>query len=442
MTSRKRQPGSQRLAEADIAALSPEGRGVAHVDGQTVFVWGALPGERVLFRPLRRRRGIVEAEVVEVLQPSPDRIEPACRHFGVCGGCSLQHVSPQRQRRLKSDMLRTQFERIGKVEPEEWLPPLHGEAWGYRRKARLGVKLVAKKGGVLVGFRERSSSLIAPLERCEVLDPRVGHILPQLAELVEGLSVPRQLPQIEVAIGDNAVGLVFRHLAPLTHGDHEKLATFGRQHGFQIYLQPGDESTVHLLWPEQGELTYRLPDFDVELAFRPTDFTQVNAEINRLMVSRAVELLDPQPQEAVLDLFCGLGNFTLPLARRAARAVGVEGEPGLVERAHANARRNGLDNCEFHVADLSRDISGLPWMQRRYDKLLLDPARSGAAEAVPHIARLGAGRIVYVSCNPATLARDAGMLVHDHGYRLRAAGIIDMFPNTAHVESIAVFEQG
>lgn len=438
---RSRQRVPRELVEAEITALSPEGRGVAHVDGETVFIHGALPGERVTFRYLRRRRGIGEGDVVEVLQPSPERIEPACAHFSICGGCSLQHVSPERQRQLKSEVLQTQLERIGRVSPEEWLSPLSGNPWGYRRKARLGVKLVPKKGGVLVGFRERGSSFIAALDACEVLDPRVGHKLPELARLIEGLSVARQLPQIEVAIGDDAVGLVFRHLAPLTPADKEALIAFGQQHDFLMFLQPGNESTVRLLWPEQGGLSYRLPDFDVEVAFRPTDFTQVNADINRLMVARAIELLDPQPQESVLDLFCGLGNFTLPLARRAKQVVGVEGEAGLVARARENAVRNGLENCDFHVADLSRDVRDLPWMQQNYDKLLLDPARSGAAELIPQIAGLGAGRIVYVSCNPATLARDAGMLVHEHGYRLRSAGIIDMFPHTAHVESIAVFER-
>lgn len=438
---RSRQRVPRELVEAEITALSPEGRGVAHVEGEAVFIHNALPGERVNFRYLRRRRGIGEGEAVEILQSSPDRITPTCPHFNICGGCSLQHISSAQQRQHKGEVLSDQLERIGRVAPEEWLPPLSGDAWGYRRKARLGVKLVPKKGGVLVGFRERSSSFIADLESCQVLDPRVGQKLPELAALIEGLSVVRQLPQIEVAIGDESAGLVFRHLAPLTQADQEALAAFGKEHDFLIYLQPGNENTVHLLWPEQGELSYRLPEFDVDVVFRPTDFTQVNADINRLMVSRAIELLDPQPQESVLDLFCGLGNFTLPLARRAGRVVGVEGAAGLVARAEENARRNGLDNCEFHVADLSRDVRDLPWMQHHYDKLLLDPARSGAAELIPQIAQLAASRIVYVSCNPATLARDAGMLVNEHGYRLRSAGIIDMFPHTAHVESIAVFEQ-
>ena len=442
---RRRRQSRQRLPqqplEVEITALSHEGRGVAHLGDETVFIHGALPGERVRFRYLQRRRGIAEGELEEVLQQSPERIAPRCVHFGVCGGCSLQHLPAEQQRRFKEGVLRNQLERIGRVVPDEWLPVLTGPEWGYRRKARLGVKLVPKKGGVLVGFRERSSSFVAALESCEVLDPRVGRRLRDLAALVEGLSVARQLPQIEVAIGDEAVGLVFRHLAPLTAADQAQLAAFGEQHDFLIYVQPGNEDTVQLLWPAAGELSYRLPEFDVELAFRPTDFTQVNAEINRAMVSRAIALLEPQPTDTVLDLFCGLGNFTLALARRAGHVVGVEGEAGLVGRARDNARRNGLENCEFHVANLAGEVRDLPWMRRRYDRILLDPPRSGAAELIPQIAGLGAPRLVYVSCNPATLARDAGMLVHEHGYRLRAAGIMDMFPHTAHVESIAVFER-
>lgn len=431
----------KEIVEAEVGNLSQEGRGIAHVDGETVFIDGALPGERVTFRYLQRRRGIAEAEVVEVLEPSAERVEPRCAHFGVCGGCRLQHMSPEKQRELKQDVLKSQLERVGRVTPAEWLPPLTAGDWGYRRKARLAVKLVPKKGGLLVGFRERNSSYVAALESCDVLDPRVGLGLRDLAALIEGLTVARQLPQIEVAIGDDAVGLVFRHLAPLTADDCRQLTEFGERHGFFIYLQPGNEETVHPLWPAEAELVYRLPEFEVELAFRPTDFTQVNADINRAMVSRALELLDPQSRDTVLDLFCGLGNFTLPLAKRAGHVVGVEGEAGLVGRARSNAQRNGLDNTEFHVANLAGDVRDLPWMRGHYDRILLDPPRSGAAELIPQIAPLRASRLVYVSCNPATLARDAGMLVHEFGYRLRAAGIMDMFPHTAHVESIAVFER-
>ena len=440
-----RRPRRQRLpqepVEASVVSLSHEGRGIAHVDGETVFIDGALPGERVTFRYLMRRRGIGEGAVIEVLEPSPERIAPRCAHFGLCGGCSLQHVSPESQLQLKQELLADQFSRIGKVQPEAWLPPLTGPAWGYRRRARLAVKHVPKKGGVLVGFRERYSPYVAAIGGCDVLAPRVGRLLPQLARLIEGLSVVRQVPQIEVAIGDDTAALVFRNLAPLTDEDRRRLIEFGQLHGFQMYQQPGNESTIDRLWPEQAELTYRLDEFDVELAFLPTDFTQVNAEINRKMIAHAIELLALDSSQRVLDLFCGLGNFTLPLARRAGYVVGVEGDFGLVERARANARRNGIDNCEFHVADLAGDVRDLPWMRQSYERILLDPPRSGAGQLIPQIAGLGAERIVYVSCGPAALARDAGMLVHQYGYTLRSAGVMDMFPHTAHVESIALFER-
>lgn len=439
--SQSRRKTPQQLAEVEISGLSHEGRGIAHLDGETIFIHGALPGERVRFRHLRRRRGISEGELVEILQASPERITPLCAHFGVCGGCDLQHLPPQRQLQIKEDTLRMQLQRIGRVEPETWLPPLTGESWSYRRKARLAVKLVPKKGGVLVGFRERNSSLVAALNNCPVLDPRIGQHLQDLAAALGKLSSVRQLPQIEVAIGDDTVGLVFRHLVPLPEEDEAALIALGQRFGFSIYTQSGGPDTVRLLWPEQTRLSYRLPEFELELAFQPTDFTQVNADINRLMVSRAVELLDPQPGDTVLDLFCGLGNFTLPLARHAARVVGIEGEAGLVGRARENARDNGLENCEFHVANLARDVRDLPWMRYRYDKLLLDPSRLGAAELIPQLKALNVPRLVYVSCNPATLARDASMLVQEQGYRLRSAGIIDMFPQTAHVESIALFEK-
>jgi 23S rRNA (uracil1939-C5)-methyltransferase len=436
----RRQRLPQEAIEASVTGLSHEGRGIAHVNGETVFIDGALPGERVSFRYLMRRRGIGEGAVVEVLEASPQRVEASCPHFGLCGGCSLQHLPPGGQLEMKQEFLRDQFERIGKVRPERWLPPLTGPVWGYRRRARLAVKHVPKKGGVLVGFRERYSPYVATLGGCEVLDPRVGRLLPELAQLIEGLSIVRQLPQIEVAMGDESAALVFRNLAPLTLDDRQRLIGFGQRHGFQVYQQPGNESTIDLLWPSQAELTYRLPDFDVELAFLPVDFTQVNAEINRQMVNRAIELLALEPEHRVLDLFCGLGNFTLPLARRAGYVVGVEGEAGLVERARGNARRNGIENCEFHAADLAGDVRDLPWMRQRYQRILLDPPRSGAGALIPQIGSLGAERIVYVSCGPATLARDAGLLA-EQGYKLRAAGVMDMFPHTAHVESIALFER-
>ncbi len=428
---------------ATVTDLSHDGRGVARVDDKVVFVHGALPGERVRFRITARRRQYDQGELLEVLAPSPERVVPRCPHFGVCGGCSLQHMAPDAQIHRKQAQLANDLRSIGHLEPAEWWPPLTGPVWGYRRKARLGVKHVPGKGKVLVGFRERNGRYIADLSTCPVLHPRVGERLDDLSRLIDGLSVRDRIPQIEVALGDEDAALVFRHLEPLSEADRHLLRAFGEVYGFMIFLQPGGPDTVHRLWPETGEplLRYRHPAFDVGLRFAPSDFTQVNSEINRAMVERAVAALELSGTEAVLDLFCGLGNFTLPLARRAGRVTGVEGEAGLIERAEANARENGIDNVDFHVADLADPAAlEVPWASRRYDALLLDPARAGAELIAAHIGRFQAERIVYVACNPATLARDAG-LIQAQGYRLARAGVMDMFPHTTHVESIAVFER-
>ncbi len=426
--------------EARITAMSHEGRGIAHHNDRTVFVDFALPGERVLFRYTKLRRARADAVAETVLEPAAERIAPGCAHFGVCGGCALQHLSPEDQRAHKERVVLELMERVGGVTPERVLPPLTGSVWGYRRRARLGCKYVEKKGGQLVGFREKHSPLITPLQRCPILDPRVGEHLPALAAGIEGLSVPHRIPQVEVACGDDAVVLVLRHLEPLNDADIDVLAALGERYGWSFYLQPGDESTAAPLPTGGGaSLTYRLPEFDVELAFRPTDFVQVNAEINRYMVSQAVEWLEPAPGRKILELFCGLGNFSLPLARLGAAVTALEGEKGLVERARSNAAANGLE-ARFEVADLTRS-DAWPVPAAPYDAVLLDPPRTGAAECLEVVARSGASRVVYCSCGPATLARDAGILVREHGFRLTALGIMDMFPHTAHVESFAVFDR-
>ncbi|TCO83725.1 23S rRNA m(5)U-1939 methyltransferase [Plasticicumulans lactativorans] len=427
---------------ARIDDLAHDGRGVARCDGKAVFIEGALPGEQVEFRYTARRSSLDEGVVTAVLDASPDRVEPRCAHFGLCGGCSLQHLAAERQIAFKQAQLLDNLARIGKVAPAEVLAPLTGPHWGYRQKARLGVKDVAKKGRVLVGFREKHSPYLAELTRCEVLHPRVGGLLLALSELVGSLSIRARVPQIEVAVGDDAVALCFRVMDPPSDADRERLVAFAQAHAVQVLLQPGGPESTVALWPDTEALSYRLPDFGLELAFRPFHFTQVNGAINRSMVARAIELLDVGPAHAVLDLFCGLGNFTLALARRAGRVVGVEGEASLVDWARGNAVRNGIGNAEFHVADLTADILGQAWRRGEYDRILLDPPRSGALEMMPHVAALGARRVVYVSCHPATLARDAGELVHTYGFRLLAAGVMDMFPHTAHVESIALFERG
>jgi len=439
--SRRRRKFSREPFEVQVEDLSHDGRGVATRDEKRVFIHGALPGERIEARLTDRKRRYDEGETLDVLEPSPDRIEPRCPHFGQCGGCSLQHLAPERQIEAKQRTLEQNLARIGKVSPEEFWLPLTGPLWGYRRKARLSVRYVPKKGRVLVGFRERYGRFVADLAECHVLDSRVAGQLVPLAELIHGMDARSAIPQIEVACGDAAAVLVFRHLEPLTESDLDRLRAFAADSGLAVLLQPGGPATIHALTPPAPELTFSFSDPDLELAFGPSDFIQVNAEMNRRMVGRALELLDPQPDDRVLDLFCGLGNFTLPIATRAGRVVGVEGDAELVRKGTANARRNALDNVQFHTADLAVDPGAAPWLRGGYDKVLLDPPRSGAEFILEHVAASGAQRLVYVSCHPASLARDAGILVQQHGFRLRGAGVMDMFPHTGHVESIALFER-
>ncbi|NID14297.1 23S rRNA (uracil(1939)-C(5))-methyltransferase RlmD [Luteibacter yeojuensis] len=429
--------------EATITDLSHDGRGVARIDNKATFVSGALPGERVLLKYRKRHRNYDDAEVVRVLEPSADRVEPLCRHFGQCSGCSLQHLAPAAQIAAKQRVLAENFERIGKVTPETWLPPLVDQPWGYRRKGRFSVRYVAKKERVLVGFREESNPrFVADIDVCEVIHPALGPKVGLLATLIGGLDAARDIPQVEFAAGDDTVALVFRHLAPLSGSDREALTAFGKEHGLAIYLQPGNHSSVHPLWPEAPRLSFAIPAENVELDFLPLDFVQVNAGMNQRMLARTLELLDLKPTDRVLDLFCGLGNFTLPIARHAADVVGVEGEHGLVERAAANAARNGVAHASFRVANLFDDQRDEPWAKQSWDKILLDPPRAGADKVLEYLPRKGTDRIVYVSCHPGSLARDAGILVEKHGFRLVSAGVMDMFPHTAHVESIALFERG
>jgi 23S rRNA (uracil1939-C5)-methyltransferase len=430
---------------------------VAHINGKALFIEGALPGEQVLFTYIKQRKRYDEAKVEKIIKPSPDRVEPRCAHFNICGGCSLQHLSPAAQIAAKQQVLLDSLKHIGGIEPKTVLAPLTGPSWGYRRRARLGVKFVIKKDKLLIGFREKRSSLLADIERCEVLHPPVGGLLQALRELIAGLEAYNCIPQIEVAAGDEATALVFRNLAELSNTDLVKLQDFGKQQNMQIYLQPAGPESVTLIWPETAALSYRLPvtyrdvlmsreagrrerQFNLELFFAPTDFVQINADVNRAMISRVIELLQPGAHERVLDLFCGLGNFTLPLARHAAQVIGVEGDARLVERAKGNAQHNGIHNAEFYAADLSQDLSGQPWAKQHFDKILLDPPRTGALEIIQQLPAFDAARIVYISCNPATLARDARALT-ENGYTLISASVLDMFPHTTHVESIALFEK-
>ncbi len=452
-SKRKRKPLPAGLVQARIESLTHDARGVARVNGKAVFIDGALPDEEVMFVYVDQHKRHDEGNLVQVLTPSVHRVEPRCVHFSDCGGCSLQHMDPAQQIHAKQQMLLDSFAHIGKVTAESLLPPLIGPQWGYRRKGRLGAKYVLKKSEMLVGFREKRGHYLAQLTHCEVLHPAVGERIMALRALLEGLHARLEIPQIEVAIGDKSgegdhytAALVFRNLVTLDEHDLARLCEFGEQHGFQIYLQPGGYESVTLLWPTPLEsmLSYGLPEYNLEMFFLPTDFTQVNADLNRAMIRRALVLLDPQSEDRILDLFCGLGNFTLPLARHAGQVVGVEGDEKLVQRAGENARHNGIANAKFHTADLNLSMDlmmNASWFGRGFNKILLDPPRTGALEIVKRLPEFGASRIVYVSCNPATLARDAAELVHQHGYRLRSAGVMDMFPHTTHVESIALFEK-
>lgn len=427
--------------ETVIDSLAHDGRGVAHVSGKAVFIDGALPGEKVSFQYVSHQRRYAAGKILEVLEASPDRVVPRCAHYSVCGGCSMQHVSSAAQLTAKQQVFLETLKRIGKVFPHEVLPPLQADIWSYRSKARLGVRHVPAKSRVLVGFREKHSNYVADMSSCEVLDARVGHRLAELSVLIGELSIKDYVPQIEVAIGDQAVCLVFRILNRLNADDIQKLEAFGRQYDFQILIQTGGPDSIQPIGSFTDSLFYFIENGSVRLGFSPLDFTQVNQSLNRLMVSLAMDLLAPEADESVLDLFCGLGNFSLPLAKRAAHVVGVEGDIRMTAQALRNAKDNTLDNVEFFACDLFGEVGTEVWMQRHYDKVLLDPPRAGAEAMMQPIAeQIRPEKILYISCNAGTLARDAGMLVNQYGYHLCKAGIMDMFPHTAHSECIALFQ--
>lgn len=427
---------------AVIESLDNEGRGIARVDGKTIFVEGALPRETVEFSSYRRKPSYELATATRIVASSALRVEPRCRYFGICGGCSMQHLDATAQAAIKQRVLEDALWHVGRVRPETVYPALSGQPWGYRFRARLSVRLVPKKGGVLVGFHEKRSSYVADMQSCEVLPRHVSDLLPVLRTLVAQLSVVDRLPQIEVAIGDGVTVLVLRILQQITAQDESLLRRFAEEHGVRLYLQPGGPDSAYPFHPQGGvELAYSLPEFGLRLNFRPTDFTQVNHGINRVLVRRAIGLLDPQPGERIADMFCGLGNFTLPIAQRGASALGVEGSETLIQRARENAQRNGLSaRTEYALTNLFEVEADSLARLGRFDKMLIDPPREGAVALVKALGADAPPRIVYVSCNPATLARDAAVLVHEKGYALKGAGVANMFPQTSHVESIALFE--
>jgi 23S rRNA (uracil1939-C5)-methyltransferase len=426
-----------------VDALNSDGWGVVRA-GKTVFVAGALPGETVEYIVRRSERSHDEAQLLKVIEPAADRVEPRCAHFGTCGGCALQHLAPASQRAIKDQMLRETLKRIGKVEPLHWLPPLSGEPWGYRRRARLGARFVHAKGRSMVGFREKLSSFVADIERCEVLVPQVGNLISELSKLVTQLSIPTRIPQIEVAAGDDMTVLVLRVLSPLNEADRARLADFEDEHAVRWLLQSGRPDQLEPLRGSVPVLSYELPAYGLKLSFEPADFIQVNGEMNRRLIDHVLQLLQPDAEAEVLDLFCGLGNFTLPLATVAKRVVGIEGDAGLIARARTNAAANGLGNVAFHVGNLAGEDAAQRCLALAqggsYSHVLIDPPRTGAVDILPALAAMKPRRLVYVSCHPGSLARDLGILVEEHGFSLQSAGIVDMFPHTSHVESVAVLD--
>ncbi len=423
----------------EIESLSYEGRGVAHLDEKVIFVSGALPGEVVLANRTFARAKFEEADVSKVLITSSKRITPKCAVFGVCGGCSFQHLSSKDQIDAKEKWLKDAFLQQAKTQPKNWLKPLQVQDWGYRRKARLGVRFVSKKDKVLVGFREKKSGWIANMDRCEILHPSIGEHLAELGNVIEKLSIKSQIPQLEVAVAENNTVLILRHLAPLNEKDRLILLDLANNLDVIFYTQSGGKDTIKPL-DRAVDLIYFHPDHNIEMVFLPNDFTQVNFKLNQKMINLALNMLDLNSDDEVIDLFCGLGNFTLPIARYVKHVVGIEGDAGLIERAKGNAHRNDIQNVDFYKADLFKEVAGFEWFRgKKYNKALIDPARSGAIEIVELLFQLGVERLVYVSCNPATLARDTAKLI-DIGYKLDTAAVMDMFPQTTHVESIALFK--
>ncbi len=428
---------------ARIRDITVDGRGIAETDGKTAFIDGAITGETIKFRRSRSHSNYDEALLLEVLEPSTDRITPACEYFGQCGGCALQHLDYGAQLTLKQQSLLQALQRIANVTPTTVLPPLAGRPFGYRRRARLGARVVEKKGRLLLGFREKRDSCVTDMASCATLEPELSRLIPGLTKLVDSLHIRNRVPQIEMSKGDNAISLVIRVLDAPGVEDRRLMQQFVAAECVQVWLQPGGPASIEPLEPgsQPDDLWYALPDYDIQLAFGPLDFIQVNQDMNQRMITQAMQLAVPQPHERVLDLFCGIGNFSLALARLAGEVVGIELDPAMVRKAQSNAERNKLTNAHFHAVDLAAaDVLSDRW-GKDFDLVVIDPPRAGAQEVLPHVAATGARRILYVSCHPGTLARDAGILCSTYGYKLSAAGAMDMFPQTSHVEAMALFER-
>lgn len=429
--------------EATITDLNHDGHGVARVDGKVVFVSGALPGEVVSFHFKGRRRKKFDFAVIdEIITPSPHRIKPRCKHYGVCGGCSMQHMTAETQIEWKQNTLKENLQRIGHVKPENWLPALTANEWGYRRKARMGAKFLVKRNEIVIGFRGKQSGLINGLSECHVMDQRAAKLLPELHKLFNKISCNDKIPQIEISGGDNKLAFIVRHLDPFTSDDETLLINFAKSNEVEMYRQPQGPDSIIPLWTINDDmLSYKINESDISIQFRPTSFTQVNNEINQKTISQVLKYLEPNQNDQVIDLFCGMGNFTLPIAKQVKKIIGIEGDDILVHRARDNAAQNNISNAEFVYTDLFDGAKATDWRRPGINKLLLDPPRSGAKDVIESITSNAFEKIVYVSCNPATLARDAGVLVNDKNYRLTHAGAMDMFPQTTHVESMAVFER-
>lgn len=442
---RSRSKPSTTPQTARIDNLSHDGKGIARINGKATFIQGALPDETVEFQYTRVKKDFDEGRLLTVIEPSSLRIEPKCPHYSMCGGCSLQHMDEKKQIQFKQEQLLDLLNRYGHTAPQEILPPLTANLWNYRNKARLSVRYVEKKGSSMVGFRERNNPrYITEISQCPVLNAKVDADIIHLRQLIDEMEDKHCIAQIEVAAGEDTIALIFRNLEPLSAHDERVIKQFAEQYHYKIFLQPGGPDSVYCFYPPNASdyLTYKLPDFELVFSFHPTDFTQVNSELNRKMVKQAIEMMDLKNSDKVLDLFCGLGNFSLPMATSCSKVVGVEGSKTMVERAYMNAKLNNISNVDFYAANLDdiNEVSQL--VSHSFNKLLIDPPRSGALEVVKQIDILNPELIVYVSCNPVTLARDTDVLVNQKQYKLIKAGVMDMFPHTAHVESIALFEKG